>query len=180
MNMIRTVLDQPVFETDRLTLRPVRTSDVGLIGVYANDIRVAGPTRSIPHPLPPGAAEAFVEKAQKSDRTEDVWVMDGTKSTLPEVMGVVSLERLDRNQSKLGSWLAPAFWMQGYAREALQCILSENPQGADAVFAEIFTDNARSAKILTDNGFAYLGEAEAYCVARHKTMDTWTYSKRLT
>ncbi|MEO0358450.1 MAG: GNAT family N-acetyltransferase [Pseudomonadota bacterium] len=177
--MIQTFLDQAVFETDRLTLRPVRPSDAGLIGIYANDLRVAGPTRSVPHPLPPGAAEAFVEKAQKPDRLEDVWVMDGLKSNLPEVMGVVSLERLDRNQSKLGSWLAPAFWMQGYAREALQHILAANPQNNDAVFAEIFQDNARSAKILTDNGFAYLGEAEAYCVARHKTIDTWTYSKRM-
>ena len=59
--MIEPIRTQPKLLTDRLVLRPIRKSDVGLIGLYANDIRVSGPTRSIPHPLPPGAAEAFVE-----------------------------------------------------------------------------------------------------------------------
>ncbi|MGB1234869.1 MAG: GNAT family N-acetyltransferase [Planktomarina sp.] len=179
MNMIQSVDQQITLETERLTLRPARTSDAGLIGLYANDIRVSGPTRSIPNPLPPGAAEAFIEKAQKLDRIEDVWVIDGTKIDLPEVIGVLGLEAYDRGQSRLGYWLAPTFWLQGFAREAVTAILDANPQDNTTIFAEVFQDNPRSAKLLTDQGFAYIGEAESYCVARHNTMDTWTYSKRL-
>ena len=47
----------------RFVLRPLRRSDAGLCGMYAGDRRVAEATRSIPHPLPPGAAEAFVTRA---------------------------------------------------------------------------------------------------------------------
>ena len=68
--------------TDRFTLRPVRKSDAGLFALYAGDKRVAEATRSIPHPLPPGAAEAFVNRAMQRGGDEDVWVMDGAASDL--------------------------------------------------------------------------------------------------
>ena len=59
---IATKVDQAFIAAGRLVLRPVRLSDAGLISLYAGDIRIAAGTRSIPHPLPPGAAEAFVER----------------------------------------------------------------------------------------------------------------------
>ena len=43
----------------RFVLRPAQKSDAGLFAMYAGDKRVAEGTQSIPHPLPPGAAEAF-------------------------------------------------------------------------------------------------------------------------
>ena len=58
-----TIINQPVLETDRCVLRPLRRSDMGLIEFYGSDARVARMTTSIPHPLPPGATEAFVARA---------------------------------------------------------------------------------------------------------------------
>ncbi|HVG48411.1 MAG TPA: GNAT family N-acetyltransferase, partial [Rubellimicrobium sp.] len=69
---------QPVIASDRFVLRPLRRSDAGLIAHYAGDSRVARGTRSIPHPFPPGAAEALVARATNPARTEDVWALDGT------------------------------------------------------------------------------------------------------
>ena len=48
--MISPIRTQHSYESARLSLRPIRKSDAGLIGLYAGDIRVSGPTRSIPHP----------------------------------------------------------------------------------------------------------------------------------
>ena len=59
--MIEPIRTQPTLEMSRLVLRPIQKLDAGLIGLYAGDIRVSGPTRSIPHPLLPGAPEAFIE-----------------------------------------------------------------------------------------------------------------------
>ncbi|MFQ3348781.1 MAG: hypothetical protein ACI9O0_001002 [Paracoccaceae bacterium] len=56
--------------TDSFILRSMRKSDLGLVNKYASDIRVAQMTRSIPHPLPPGAAEAFVVRAMADASTE--------------------------------------------------------------------------------------------------------------
>ncbi|MBC55737.1 MAG: GNAT family N-acetyltransferase [Confluentimicrobium sp.] len=173
------IVTQPVIETERFRLRPVRKSDAGLLQMYAGDLRVARFTRSIPHPLPPGAIEAYIARAQSETRTEDVWVMDGSDQSLSEVLGVVSLERMERAQSQIGYWVAPALWNTGIASEAVNALLAADPQKSQTVFAEVFQDNPGSARVLTNAGFNYIGDAEAYSVARGGKVATWTYLKKL-
>ncbi len=47
------------------------------------------------------------------------------------------------------------------------------------MFAEAFQDNPQSARVLTNAGFQYLGDAESFSVARNARVPTWTYVKRL-
>ncbi|MBL4918954.1 GNAT family N-acetyltransferase [Szabonella alba] len=174
------MIDQKaVIPAGRLLLRPVRKSDAGLFALYAGDARVAKATRSIPHPLPPGAAEAFVSRSMAAGGVEQVWVMDGSANALPEVLGVISLKAMDRGQSEIGYWVAPAFWNTGYASEALRALLEANPMGNCAIFAEVFQDNPGSARVLTNCGFDYLGDAETFSVARNARVPTWTYIRKL-
>ncbi len=163
----------------RLVLRAVRRSDAGLFALYAGDRRVAEATRSIPHPLPPGAAEAFVARAAAGPADEDIWVMDGKASGLAEVLGVISLKKMDRGQSEVGFWVAPAFWNLGIASEAVQALIAANPQKNSTIFAEVFQDSPGSARVLTNAGFQYLGDAESFSVARAARVPTWTYVKKL-
>lgn len=168
----------PKIATDRLTLRPIRRSDAGLLRLYAGDRRVAEGTRSIPHPLPPGATEAFVETAASGRSDEHVWIMDGSAHGASEVIGLISLKPLERDQSQIGYWVAPAFWNTGFASEALRAIVAANPHNARTLFAEVFQDNPVSARVLTNCGFEYLGDAEAHSVARGATVPTWTYIRK--
>ena len=140
---------QGAITTARFVLRPVRRSDAGLFAMYAGDRRVAEATRSIPHPLPPGAPEAFVARAARNDTDEDLWVMDGLISGLPEVLGVISLKKMDRRQSEVEFWVAPAFWNHGIASEAVLALVAANPQVNGTMFAEAFQDNPGSARVLT-------------------------------
>jgi RimJ/RimL family protein N-acetyltransferase len=167
---------QPVIASERFVLRPLRRSDAGLIAHWAGDPRVARGTRSIPHPYPPGAAEALVARSARSDRTEDVWALDGTAQGLGEVLGLVHLARMDRRQSEVSFWIAPAFWNTGLASEAVGALIAANPHGDQAIFAEVFQDNPGSARVLTNNGFDYLGDAESFSVARGVVVPTWTYA----
>jgi RimJ/RimL family protein N-acetyltransferase len=173
------IINQPVIETERFDLRPLRRSDMGLIEMYGGDARVARMTTSIPHPLPPGVAEAFVARAMAEERDEDIWAMDGTKSGGSELMGLISLEKMDRNQSEVGYWVAPPFWNTGLASDAVQALVTANPLDSATMFASVFQDNPASARVLTHCGFQYLGDAESYSVARDTTVPTWTYSKKL-
>ncbi|WBU54790.1 GNAT family N-acetyltransferase [Paracoccus sp. SCSIO 75233] len=173
------VKDQPVISTERLVLRPLRRSDAGLIAHYTADRRVAEGTRAIPHPLPPGAAEAFVARAIDPERTEDVWAIDGSAGGLGEVLGIVSLTRMEDQQSELGFWVGAGFWNTGFASEAVSALVAENPHEARTIFAEVFQDNPGSARVLTNCGFAYLGDAESWSVARNSRVPTWTYLRRM-
>ena len=170
---------QSVVEAERFDLRPLRRSDMGLIELYGGDERVARMTTSIPHPLPPGTAEAFVTRAMKDERDEDVWVIDGMKSGAAELMGLISLEKLDRNQSEIGYWVAPPYWNTGLASDAVQALLDANPLGNKTIVASVFQDNPASARVLTHCGFEYLGDAERFSVARDASVQTWTYLKKL-
>lgn len=170
---------QAVIETDRFTLRPPRMSDKGLLALYAGDKRVANATRSIPHPLPPGATEAFITRTLAPEAEEKSWVLDGAVQGLSEVLGVITLKPLDRDQCEVSFWVAPSFWGTGLARTALGAIVEANPLKAKTMFASIFQDNQASARVVTACGFEYLGDAEAYSVSRGKTSPTWTYTRKL-
>jgi hypothetical protein len=72
---------------------------------------------------PPSAAprrgEAFVAQAMRTDTDEAVWAMDATDFGGSELLGVISLTRMDRGQSEIGYWVAPAMWNTGFASEAV-------------------------------------------------------------
>lgn len=170
---------QPTISAERFLLRPMQTSDAGLIALYTSDRRLAEGTRSIPHPLPPGAAEAFVARALADPRDEDVWVMDGSPRGEAEVLGLASLTRLDRDQSEVGFWVAPGLWNTGFASEAVQALVAANPHAARTLLAEVFQDNPGSARVLVNAGFDYLGDAEAWSVARGAKVATWTYVRKM-
>ncbi len=170
---------QAVIETDRFDLRPLQRSDMGLIEHYAGDQRVARMTTSIPHPVPPGMTEAFVTRAMSDTRDADVWAMDGTKSGAAELMGLISLERMDRDQSEVVYWVAPPYWNTGLASEAVEALVIANPLNNVTIFASVFQDNPASARVLTHCGFEYLGDAESFSLARDTAVPTWTYLKKL-
>lgn len=172
-------LNQPVIETSRFVLRPLRPSDVGMIAHYTSDRRVAEGTRAIPHPLPPGASENFVARALSPDRVEDVWAIDGSAHRLDELLGIVSLTRMDSDQSELGFWIGAGFWNTGFATEAVEALVAANPHKARTLFAEAFQDNPGSARVLTNSGFVYLGDAESWSVARNGRVPTWTYLRKM-
>ncbi len=173
------IAQQQVIKTERCILRPLAYSDKGMIEMYGGDERVARMTRSVPHPMPPGAVDAYIERSSSQDRVEDVWVMDGSSLGGAEVMGIVSLQRMDRNQTEIRYWVAPAYWNTGLASSTIPALLAANPNDNATIFAEVFQDNPASARVLTNCGFNYLGDAETFSVARNANVPTWTYSKRL-
>jgi RimJ/RimL family protein N-acetyltransferase len=170
------MIEPRIIETRRFTLRPLRPSDAGLIALHTGDLRVAQMTGTIPHPLPPGATEAYIARTTAPDRGEDAWAIDSTKGGGPEVLGVVLLKHSEGGVSELGFWVAPQFWNTGVASEATQALLAANPCGTRVFCASVFQDNSPSARVLTRCGFQYLGDAEGYCVARGAMLPTWTYS----
>ncbi len=177
--IIDQISNQPLIDASRFVLRPLRRLDAGAIGLHMADERVAKATPFIPHPLPPGMVEAFVTRATAPDENEAVWVMDGEGTGRREVLGQICLNRLDRRQSQLSYWVAPGFWNSGIASEAVAAMTKANPLNDSEMFAEVFQDNPASARVLTNSGFQYIGDAESHSVARDANVPTWTYIKKM-
>ena len=169
---------QPTIEADGFVLRPLRREDAGAIGLYASDVRIAKATSSIPHPSPPGSTESYIERSLAEGRAEDVWVIDPSEDR-SQLLGVIGLTRMDREQSEIGYWVAPQLWNNGLASKAVEALVEANPQACRTLFGAVFQDNPASARVLTNAGFEYIGDAETFSVARDATVPTWTYIKKL-
>lgn len=161
----------------RLTLRPPRLSDAGMIRLYLSDPRVARMLTAIPHPYPPGAAEALIERALAGKRSGPLYVMDGEASGGDAVMGLVFVNRTaEPDVFRLGCAVGPPFWNTGVATEALQTVARALfAAGARALTATVFQDSPVSARLMTRAGFAYVGDGEEFCVARGALAPVWRY-----
>ena len=173
--MTEEITQQATMQTPRLLIRPVAIADTGLLDLHRSDPRVAWGTQSVPHPLPPGATDALVRRALDPARVEDVWIIDATPCGGATVSGMINLRRLDRGQSDIRYWVAPDAWGYHIASEAVQAVVHHNPHQACTLFAEVFQDNPASARVLTNAGFQWLGDAETYAVSRDALVPTWNY-----
>lgn len=169
----------PVIQAERFVLRPLRESDAGLVQLYASDQRVAEMTTTVPHPYPPGAAEGYISRVLGDPDGCAVWALDASGHSSSELLGLVALTKLDRDQAEIKYWVAPALWNAGYVSEAVNAVVTFNPINSKALFATVFQDNPGSARVLTNSGFEYVGDAEAFSVARNATVPTWTYIRKL-
>lgn len=168
-----------VIRTPRLLLRPPRRSDAGLVALYTADKRLAENTRTIPHPLPPRATEVWLSHVTGPDAPGRTWTIDGSDSQLAEVLGVVSLTPVAPGRCELEFWIGHGFWNTGFATEAVEALVAANPLDCRSMVAEAFQDNPGSARVLTNCGFEYLGDAESWSVARNARIPTWTYARTL-
>lgn len=132
-------------------------------------------TPSIPHSLTPGVTETIIARALHPEREEDIWIIDGMRSGLSEVLGLVSLHHLSKAESELTYWVAPAFWNKGVGSEVMDALIQQNPFRNKTICAAVFDDNPAFARVLTRCGFDYVVDAEAYSVSRHASVATWTY-----
>ena len=162
----------PILKTRRLTLRPLRDSDAGLIALYVSDIRISQNLAVVPHPYPPGAAEAFIERSLRSDSDEIVWAIDLND----ELIGVISIHPTLGGRGNIGYWLAPQLWGAGYTPEALEAVVKfARDMGLVGLDANVHQDNPGSARVLIKEGFEYCGDTDSHSVARGGNVRSWSY-----
>ena len=160
--------DAPTTQTiraGRLVLRAPRRSDAGPIGHYCSDPRLARMTASVPHPYPPGAAEAYLESIASGRVSEEVWVMDASPADWSETVGLISFRP---ERAEIGFWVGPPFWGTGFASEAVGALSDHlfRTRGLPRITAEVQADNDASLRVLEKAGFRRAGEKRLHSVAR--------------
>jgi RimJ/RimL family protein N-acetyltransferase len=171
---------QPEIATPRLRLRRLRPRDAGLIALYCSDRRVAWTTAMIPHPYPPGAAEAFLERVLAPGASELSWALDTGADGENGLVGLIGFKPKDEVVAEIGYWVTPAFWNTGYAGEAVEGVVGYAARTEwRELSAFVFQDNAASARVLTRAGFAYEGEGEVFSLARGAMVPSFRYRRQL-
>lgn len=161
-------LPVPTIRSDRLILRAPRAADAGAIALYCSDPRLARMTAQIPHPYPPGAAEAYLERLAAGQLAEDAWIIDASPIQWSDVVGII-IFRPDRGQ--IGYWVGVPFWGTGFASEAVEALVDHLfDQGVPRITADVMAENEASLRVLEKAGFTKTGEKPLYSVARRATV----------
>jgi len=130
--------EKTVFKTRRFNIRPLSLSDVTKVEMYVRDIRLARSSGTIPHPLTPDFVKDFIEKSMSDETSLDAWGIEYEESGRADLIGVVSLNRLDRSQSEIAYWVIPAIWNTGVATEAVKALLNSTLKTVKLFLAQFF------------------------------------------
>jgi len=152
----------PSIETARLSLTPLRASDLeDFIAVYG-DPRSARMTHAIPHPLTREEAEKLLVRMMATEKTHWAIRLDDER-----LIGVISLKKTQCGKPaglqcfgpNLSVFIAPAYQHNGYGVEAIDGLLKwcKKRRLHRIVHAAHFADNETSGRALVSADFLYTG-----------------------
>ncbi|MFZ0806627.1 MAG: GNAT family protein [Candidatus Sulfotelmatobacter sp.] len=146
----------PTLQTNRLTLRPYRESDIPELLPLIGTREVAATTLRIAHPYTEQDARGFLELARDPEK---MWLAI-TLRTDGRQIGGIGL-RLDptHHNAEIGYWLGVPYWGQGYATEAASEMLRYGFEDLKLhrIHASHFKHNPASGHILTKLGMRHEG-----------------------
>lgn len=150
----------PTLDTARLRLRPFRSDDAGAVHRHLAEWEVASTTAGVPHPYPPGAAEAWIAALPARHEAGEVVALAVTRRDDGVLVGAVEL-RPGRggHRAELGYWTGRAHWHRGYAAEAAGALVEWGfgEMGLHRVHAGCMARNPASSAVLRRIGMRYEG-----------------------
>lgn len=154
------VMERPVIETQRLTLRVPAKADVERVATYCADPDVARMTTRMPWPYTRAHAEDFVARCGAQNHARDntfaIHLAD------EGMVGTLGMFTTAEGEIELGYWIGRPYWGRGYATEAARGALdwARERWKKRYVTAGHFADNEASGRVLVKAGFLYTGVVE--------------------
>lgn len=142
------------FDTARLHLRSVASSDEAVVLACLNDLAVSGWLSVVPYPYTAADFRQF----------QTAFAQTGATFAIEDAQGFAGVLGLEK--AVLGYWLAPRAKGQGYATEAARGALALHFAGGGGdVGSGYFEGNAPSANVLRKRGFVEIGRGLKLCRA---------------
>ena len=158
--------------TQRLTLRPFTAADAPDVQRLAGAREVAENTLLIPHPYPDGAAEVWIAGHEERRDVFSFAIDDG------HLVGAIGLHvDRDHNRAEIGYWIGVPFWGRGYASEAAAAVVrfGFEEQKLNRIFADVFSRNPASARVLEKIGMRHEGKMRQHVRKWNEYIDVECY-----
>jgi RimJ/RimL family protein N-acetyltransferase len=160
---------EPVIETRRLRLRPLRVTDLDGIVAGIGDLAVSRMLARVPHPYTHVDAAEFLAKATRNAVAgTSFFLIVERKGALAGAVGIGAMPHL----SELGYWLARNHWGLGLMTEAAGALLAYAFENLDLklVRSGVFVDNPGSRRVQEKLGFQPVGRSVRRSLARGTTV----------
>ena len=151
-------MNQPDLKTERLLLRRFHLDDASEVQKLAGNFNVSKMTLNIPFPYTPGMAEEWISSHKESWETKTRIAYAIVKLDSHQLLGTISLVRIDGSQGELGYWIGEPYWRMGYCTEAAKELIqfSFNTMGLKKIVAEHLTLNPASGKVMEKAGMRHI------------------------
>ncbi len=152
------VIPLPTLFADGFVLRPFCPEDDWSLRQHMDDERVARDVTNIPYPYTIEHARAWL--AQMSDIVSpDSTRVDFAIDIHHQVVGSVAFINLDGHKAQVSMWIAPNYWGQGLATEAMKLLVDFGFEklGLERITAYHYTENPKSGRVLEKVGFKFEG-----------------------
>jgi RimJ/RimL family protein N-acetyltransferase len=159
-------------------IRDWRIDDAPSIAKYANNRKIWINLRDgFPHPYQLSDAENFIAKvAKQNPRT--VFAIANNKEAIGSI-GLMLGEDVHRFTAEMGYWLAEPFWNKGIMSEVVDSFaeFALEEFKLQRIFAEPYTSNPASARVLEKAGFVLEGKLRSSVFKDGKILDQFLYAK---
>jgi RimJ/RimL family protein N-acetyltransferase len=156
---------EPMYETQRLLLRPGSAADAPALLAAIADPQIVRNLSSAPWPY----SLADAERLSSCEFTPEEPRLFLFLQTSGDLVGVAGLDRMPGGEMELGYWIARAHWNRGYASEAARRMveIARTELKLQRLFAGYFVDNPASGQVLRKLGFTDMpGLVERHSRAR--------------
>lgn len=168
----------PTLTTPRLLLRRFDAADAPALQTLVSDRRIAATTLNIPHPYPDDGALTFILLTHESAASGAAFSFAVVRRADAALLGAVGLHPLPALQAEIGYWIGVPHWGQGYASEAVRRVIAFgfNTLRLNRIYANYFTTNLASARVMHKVGMAYEGTMKGHIRKWGAYLDLGFYS----
>ena len=167
---------QAIVRHQKYIIRSYHAEDAPSLAKHANNRKVWLNLRDrFPHPYRLQDAVIFLEAAVRSDQ---VYAIAKENECIGGI-GIHPDDDVHRHSAELGYWLAEPFWGQGIMSALVSpfCTFAADAFNLHRIYAEPYTTNPASARVLEKSGFQLEGTMRKNVFKDGVLMDQWLYAK---
>ncbi len=164
-------------EIGEYIIRDWQMEDAPSIAKYANNRKIWLNLRdAFPYPYKIQDAESFILSVIKADPTTIFAI--ATKSEAIGSIGLMPGKDVHRFTAEMGYWLAEPYWGKGIMSQAIKSLTDYaiDDLKMHRIFAEPFSTNPASARVLEKAGFLFEGVLRSSVFKDDKVLDQHLYS----
>lgn len=162
-----------------ITIRPWQETDAADLATALNNRDIQNNLRDgLPYPYTKADAMEYIHAMQNSDPNETFAFAIALDNRAIGSIGVFRQQNIHRRTAELGYYIAEPYWGLGYMTQAVQLVCEYVFSHSDIlrIYAEPFSHNLASCRVLEKAGFHFEGVLRQNAVKNGQVIDMNIYS----
>src|SRR3954451_13408682 len=163
---------------EAVQIRPWKVQDAGALATICNNKKIWLNVRDrFPHPYTVSNSVEWIAFALAQRPIQNMAIVYEGK--VAGSIGVMPKDDVYRKSIEIGYFLGETFWNKGIATTAVGLLLDYIQSHFDVIriYAEVFSHNAASMKVLEKNGFHLEGIREKAVIKNNVVLDDYVWVK---